>query len=238
MLPKTITKKELSVLLDISQKRIEELVKEDVLTKNRAGSFDISNITDFVNYERAKLPEEITLSDLAKLFGLTERRVQQLAEDEIAERISRGKYKFIPSLKNYIESLKSAYGEIEDEDGNIKQVDLNELKIKKQIGLIDIQTRDRKLKYRKTKGELYEAKDVENVWARNIGICKAKLINIAPRLAPILKGEEDSKIIEQKIDFEVTQALESMADINVDDFKSSDLIEIEEDDFEDIEIAE
>ena len=118
MLPKTITKKELSVLLDISQKRIEELVKEDVLTKNRAGSFDISNITDFVNYERAKMPEEITLSDLAKLFGLTERRVQQLAEDEIAERISRGKYKFVPSIKNYIESMKSAYGEIEDEDGN------------------------------------------------------------------------------------------------------------------------
>ena len=53
-----------------------------------------------------------------------------------------------------------------------------------------------------------------------------------------MKGEEDSKIIEQEIDFEVTQALESMADINADDFKSSDLIEIEEDDFEDIEITE
>ena len=61
--------------------------------------------------------------------------------------------------------------------------------------------------------------------------------------AALTKQETDNvqqrmKIIEQKIDFEVTQALESMADINVDDFKSSDLIEIEEDDFEDIEITE
>lgn len=235
MLPKTITKKELSMLLDISQKKIDELVTQKILKKTNTGKFEVSAITDYVIYERTKLPDEIKLSDLADFLELSERRIQQFAENE---RIGRGRYRFVPTVKNYIDSLKSVYGEIVDEDGNIKQVDLKELKMKKQIELIDIQTRDRKLKHRKTKGELYEAKDVENVWSRNIAICKSKLLNIAPRLAPVLKGEEDSKVIEQKIDFEVTQALESMADINVEDFKSSDLIEIEEEEFEDTEIIE
>ena len=234
MLPKTITKKELSVLLDISQKRIDELIKQNILTKNKAGSFDVSNIADYVMYERSKLPEEIILADLAKLFNRTERRIQQLPEDGIVERASRGKYKFISSVKNYIESIQSVFGE--DENGN--RIDIREIKIKKQIELIDIQTRDRKLKYRKTKGELYESKDVENVWAKTIMVFKSKLLNIAPRLAPVLKGEEDSKVIEHKIDMEITQALESLADINTEDFKSKDLIEIEEDELESIEITE
>ena len=48
MLPKTVTKKELSTLLDMSNKRITELEKEKIITKNSAGSYDLSNVTDFV----------------------------------------------------------------------------------------------------------------------------------------------------------------------------------------------
>ena len=82
MLPKTITKKELSMLLDISQKKIDELVTQKILKKTNTGKFEVSAITDYVIYERTKLPDEIKLSDLADFLELSERRIQQFAENE------------------------------------------------------------------------------------------------------------------------------------------------------------
>ncbi len=103
MLPKTLTKKELSTLLDMSNKRIMELEKEKIITKNSAGSYDLSNITDCVLYERYKIPEVVRLAELASFLDLTERRIQQLTEDEVIIRVRKGEYEFIPSVKNYIE---------------------------------------------------------------------------------------------------------------------------------------
>ena len=129
MLPKTLTKKELTTLLDMSNKRIMELEKEKIITKNSTGSYDLSNITDFVLYERYKIPEVVRLAELASFLDLTERRIQQLTEDEVIIRVRKGEYEFIPSVKNYIESQSKIFGEIETEDG-IKVVDLKEEKTK------------------------------------------------------------------------------------------------------------
>ena len=235
---KTLTKKELSELLDLSFKKIDELIKEGVLNKNNAGSYDISNVTDYVIYERNKLPDLIKLSELADFLDLSDRRIQQLAEEEVIERVRKGQYKFVSSVKNYMESLKSVYGEIEDEDGTKHRVDLKEEKTKKEIKYIAKKIEEKEIKLRKMRGEIYEAKDVENVWSRVIEIFKSRLLNIAPRLAPKLKGEEDSKFIEQTIDLEVTNALESLSNINSDEYKSKDLVEdVEEEENEDIEVT-
>lgn len=229
---KTITKKELSELLDLSLKRINDLVTQGILKKNKAGSYDITNITDYVIHERTKLPDLVKLSDLADFLDLSERRIQQLAEEEVIERVRKGQYNFTTSVKNYMESLKTVYGDIEDEDGTVHRVDLKEVKTKKQIEYLEAQIADKKTRNRKTEGELYEAKDVEKVWANATEIFKSRLLNIAPRLAPKLKGEEDVKYIEQVIDEDITEALESLANINIEEYKSKETLEMEVEEFE------
>ena len=116
MLPEKVTKKELTGLLDLSNKKLQELEYKGRITKNSAGSYELSNITDFVLYERYKIPEIVRLADLANFLNLSERRIQQMTEDGLIIRARRGEYEFIPSIKNYIESINNVFEEFE-EDG-------------------------------------------------------------------------------------------------------------------------
>ena len=237
MLPKTLTKKELSTLLDMSNKRITELEKEKIITKNSAGSYDLSNITDFVLYERYKIPEVVRLAELASFLDLTERRIQQLTEDEVIIRVRKGEYEFIPSVKNYIESQSKIFGEIETEDG-VKVVDLKEEKTKEEIILLKKRSEEKEIKLRKMKGEIYEAADVEKVWSRLIEVFKAKLLNIPAELASKLAGEEDSGVIEEEIEERITGALLELMNIDPEEYKNKDLIELDEDEGENNENSE
>ena len=135
MLPEKVTKKELTGLLDLSNKKLQEFEYKGIITKNSTGSYDLSNITDFVLYERYKIPEIVRLADLANFLSLSERRIQQMTEDGLIIRARRGEYEFIPSIKNYIESINNVFEEFEDENGETKSVNLKELYIKKILNI-------------------------------------------------------------------------------------------------------
>ena len=131
MLPEKVTKKELTGLLDLYNKKLQELEYKGRITKNSAGSYELSNITDFILYERYKIPEIVRLADLASFLSLSERRIQQMTEDGLIIRARRGEYEFIPSIKNYIESINNVFEEFKDENGETKSVNLKELYVKK-----------------------------------------------------------------------------------------------------------
>ena len=135
MLPEKVTKKELTGLLDLYNKKLQELEYKGRITKNSAGSYELSNITDFVLYERYKIPEIVRLADLASFLSLSERRIQQMTEDGLIIRARRGEYEFIPSIKNYIESINNVFEEFEEENGETKSVNLKELYIKKILNI-------------------------------------------------------------------------------------------------------
>ena len=135
MLPEKVTKKELTGLLDLYNKKLQELEYKGRITKNSAGSYELSNITDFVLYERYKIPEIVRLADLASFLSLSERRIQQMTEDGLIIRARRGEYEFIPSIKNSIESINNVFEEFEEENGETKSVNLKELYIKKILNI-------------------------------------------------------------------------------------------------------
>ena len=239
MLPEKITKKELTGLLDISNTKLQELEKLGIITKNSVGSYDLSNVTDFVLYERYKIPEIVRLAELAGFLDFSERRIQQLTEEGTIIRVRKGEYEFIKSVKNYIESLDAVYDEVETEDGVVRGVDLKKKELEEKIKLLEKRNEKEEIKLRKMRGEIYESADVENVWAKALEIFRAKLLNIAPRLAPKLKGEDDSDYIENTIEGEITDALEELSNINPEDYKSKDLVDDEEEEeYEELNITE
>ena len=198
MLPEKVTKKELTGLLDLYNKKLQELEYKGRITKNSAGSYELSNITDFVLYERYKIPEIVRLADLANFLSLSERRIQQMTEDGLIIRARSGEYEFIPSIKNYIESINNVFEEFEDENGETKSVNLKELYIKKNIEYKAKQIEEKEIKLRKMRGELYEAADVEKVWSKLIEIFKAKLLGLPSKVAVKLEGET-SNVIEEEL---------------------------------------
>jgi phage terminase Nu1 subunit (DNA packaging protein) len=239
VLPKKLTKKELTGLLDISNTKLQELEKLGIITKNSTGNYDLSNVTDFVLYERYKIPEKVRLGDLASFLNRTERWIQQKTEDGIIVRAQRGEYEFIPSIKNYIESINNVFEEFEDENGEKKSVNLKELYVKKNIEYKDKQIEEKEIKLRKMRGELYEAADVEKVWSKLIEIFKAKLLGLPSKVAVKLEGET-SNVIEEELENEVLEALEELMNVDPEEFKSKDLIDNddEDEDNENSEITE
>lgn len=239
VLPEKVTKKELIGLLDLSNKKLQEFENKGIITKNSAGSYDLSNITDFVLYERYKIPEIVRLADLANFLSLSERRIQQMTEDGLIIRVRRGEYEFIPSIKNYIESINNVFEEFEDENGVKKSINLKELYVKKNIEYKTKQIEEKEIKLRKMRGELYEATDVEKVWSKLIEIFKAKLLGLPSKVAVKLEGET-SNVIEEELENEVLEALEELMNVDPEEFKSKDLIDDdgEDEDNENSEITE
>ena len=104
--------------------------------------------------------ESLTVSAavLGDTFGVSDRRIRQMAEEGIISRVTKGRYNYKESVKNYILSLKLAVdaSTSENPDG---ELDFNEEKalherVKRHIA---------ELKYQTMKGELHKAEDVQKV---------------------------------------------------------------------------
>lgn len=50
--------------------------------------------------------QNVSVATLAKLFDLTDRRIQQLARDGVIPKATRGKYPLVPAIQGYIKYLQ------------------------------------------------------------------------------------------------------------------------------------
>lgn len=163
------------------------------MTDGSAKVTDISKIT-------------VSASVLGNLFGVTDRRVRQMAEEGILERAAKGRYKLVDSLKNYILTLKlSAEGTGADNpDG---EIDIDEEKalherVKRHIS---------ELKLRTMKGELHKSADVERVMMDMLTAFRTRILAIPSKVAPVLESR-DASYIKERLLAECTEALSELKD--------------------------
>ena len=64
----------------------------------------------------------VSAAVLGNIFGVTDRRIRQMAEEGIIVRAAKGRYNLVDSLKNYILSLKLA---VDSNDGDNPDGELN-----------------------------------------------------------------------------------------------------------------
>ena len=130
------------------------------------------------------------ITAIAKLLRLTERRVQQLAKDDIIPKAERGKYDLISSVHGYIDFLKAkAGGDFTGEDVFKNKNKL--MKAKAEIAEIEKM---------KATGELIPKQEVKNTWLELINKVKQKLLTIPNKVAPIIvsiKNTNEIKLILQ-----------------------------------------
>ena len=100
----------------------------------------------------------VSAAVLGNIFGVTDRRIRQMAEEGIIVRAAKGRYNLVDSLKNYILSLKLA---VDSNDGDNPDGELNfeeekalHERVKRHISEMKLQT---------MKGELHKADDVRHV---------------------------------------------------------------------------
>lgn len=100
----------------------------------------------------------VSAAVLGNIFGVTDRRIRQMAEEGIIVRAAKGRYNLVDSLKNYILSLKLAVdsNDSDNPDGELNFEEEKALheRVKRHISEMKLQT---------MKGELHKADDVRHV---------------------------------------------------------------------------
>lgn len=165
----------------------------------------------------------VSVGVLANMFSLSERRIRQMAEEGILVRASKGRYKLVDSLKNYLLALKLAAegANVDNPDGDInidEEKALHE-RIKRHISEMKLQV---------MKGELHKAADVERVMTDMLASFKTRVMNIPSKVAPVLENR-DAAYIKDRLTKEVMEVLNELKDYNPKDFYSDEYVEGEED---------
>ena len=112
----------------------------------------------------------VSAAVLGGIFGVTDRRIRQMAEEGIIIRAAKGRYNLVGSLKNYILALKLA-AEGTTIGGPDGEIDIEEEKalherVKRHISELKLQT---------MKGELHKAEDVERVMSDMLAAFKTRI---------------------------------------------------------------
>ena len=165
----------------------------------------------------------VSAAVLGNIFGVTDRRIRQMAEEGIIVRAAKGRYNLVDSLKNYILSLKLAVdsNDSDNPDGELNFEEEKALheRVKRHISEMKLQT---------MKGELHKADDVRHVMTDMLSSFKTRMMNIPAKVAPVLE-DRDAGYIKERLTSEVTEALNELKDYNPADFYSDEYVEGEED---------
>lgn len=140
----------------------------------------------------------------AKLFNLTDRRVQQLAKDGIIPKSSRGKYPLVGAIKGYVTFLQ----ERALSSGEAPAGDLQTEKIR----LTKANADKTELEVEVLKGTLIPAERVEQVVGDMISSFRAKILSIPTKSAHALIGLTDLTEVQSALEIPLYEALEELAD--------------------------
>ena len=160
-----------------------------------------------------------TSTELANLFGVSDRHIRDLAVEGYIVRTERGKYYLFESIKGYIKYL---------EDRNSAPADVKEAKIKEEIERLKKDTELKKLRIQEMKNQLHSADTIKEVMVNMLMNMKGKLLSISNKLAPLIIGMDNLGEIQDAIQSEILESLEELSDYDSELFKSKKFIEIDE----------
>jgi phage terminase Nu1 subunit (DNA packaging protein) len=123
-------------------------------------------------------------------FGLSDRRIHQLAKDGVVVRQGVGSYWILRSIRNYLRFIRSG---AEAEERPIGSFD--SAKTRKMLAdaeLAELELLDKA-------GSLVRLDHVSEIWETMLGRIRSRILAIPPKAAPSVQDETDLAIIEAEI---------------------------------------
>ena len=155
---------------------------------------------------------------LADMFGVASRRIIQLTDEGILERVGRGSYDLTKSVLAYITHLKSRTGAANDS----KTIETE--KLAEDMMLKRARREKAELELKLYKGGLHKAEDVEQLYTGIILNAKAKLDAIPSKLAPKLINIKDPDFIFELIQDEILRAENELAEYDIAAFLDEEVV--------------
>lgn len=174
----------------------------------------------------------VSSSVLSDIFGLTERRVRQLAEEGIIVKIKRGRYDLSSSVRNYIIHLKTNNDLKEDKTD--KEIDYD-----MEHALLERARREKvELELAAMRGQMHHSEDVERVMNDMLSNFRSKLLALPTKASPMLIARDDIGTIQEILHNQMLEVLQELSDYNPEEFYNDQYIDIEDDNLEGDVVAE
>lgn len=165
----------------------------------------------------------VASSVLADLFGLTDRRVRQLADEEIIVRVKRGRYDLSSSVRNYILHLKT--NNDLKEDKTEKEIDYD-----KEHALLERARREKvELELAAMRGTMHFSEDVERVMNDMLANFRSKLLSLPTRVSPLLVCKDNVVDIQEVLHKQILEVLQELSNYDPEKFYNEKYIDIEDD---------
>lgn len=159
---------------------------------------------------------------LSQVFGISTRRVAQLAEDGIIDGEGKpAKYNFIPTVEKYVEYISNkAYGrEKKNKDASLETQRLEgDARIKQAKAELE------ELKLKELRGELHKAEDIEAITTDSALYLRSMIMALPGQLAVDLSKMDNPAEIADRIKTAVYSILENMASYEYDPEKYAERV--------------
>lgn len=143
---------------------------------------------------------------MANIFGVTERRVRQMVEEEIIDRVGHGRYNLLDSVKKYIAFLR-ANNAAEEQTTKLKE------SLEYEKYLHERAKREMaELELARLKGQMHYSVEVEKVMNRMLADFRSKLLALPSKVAPMLIAREDISFIQDLLQKEIYEALQELSE--------------------------
>ena len=157
--------------------------------------------------------------DLAKMLGVSDRHIRDLANENVVKKTAQGKYLLLESVRGYIEYLKSR---------NDADISLKDEKIKEETKRIIKDTEIKELKIKELKNQLHSADVIEKVMTDSLINMKGKLLSLSNKLAPQIIALDNLGEIQDVIQDGIFEALEELSEYNPEMFRSKNFVDDDE----------
>ncbi len=144
----------------------------------------------------------ISRKQIAKLFMLTPRRVNQLAKQGIIIKESEGMYNLIESVQGYISYLKE--NSINEIEGVISIAESKQRKLAAEAKLAELQ-------YELESSKIVHIDSVRPQWESLVMAMKTKLLAIPNKLTPLLISQDNFNVVNKMLYESIAEALNELA---------------------------
>lgn len=142
--------------------------------------------------------------EMSEIFGLTKRRIQQLAKDGAFVKSARGMFDLPSSIQTYIEYLKPNKEEL-----NKSEEEALWTKARREKTELELQI---------MRGDVHSSEDVENVMNDMLTSFRQRILSIPTKLSPQLINISETNTIKAKLMNVLNEALSELSDYNPEIF--------------------
>src|SRR5687768_16967081 len=152
---------------------------------------------------------EVTAPELGDWLGLTDRSVRDLAADGTIPRNRRGRYPLKACVRAYCARAREVAAGRMSADGEGLDLTAERARLAKE------QADKLEMENAASRGELLPRAEVVSALQAVFARCRARLLSLPTKLAPLIVGEESPAVVQDRITAGVHEALDELRSIKL-----------------------